>query len=161
STAVAPAFDRIKLTRLTNSGRVGLTAVSPDAKYVAHVGFETGSRQGLWLRQIATNSNVQIVAPDAVRYDGVSFSPDGNFVYYVVYPTTQSFSTVYQVPVLGGTPRHIIDDVDTPLSFSPDAKQFAFIRGYQRLGEAVVLIANADGSGERRLAVRKSPLAFV
>jgi Tol biopolymer transport system component len=82
-------------------------------------------------------------------------------VYYVVYPAAQNFSVVYQVPVLGGTPRRIIDDVDTPLAFSPDGKQFAFIRGYQRLGESVLFIASADGTGERRVAVRKNPWGFL
>jgi serine/threonine protein kinase/Tol biopolymer transport system component len=160
SMPAAPPFEKIRLTRLTNSGNVGLTAVSADARYVVHAAFEAG-KQSLWLRQIATNSNVQIVAPEAVRYDGLSFSPDGNFVYYVAYPAAQSFSTVYQVPVLGGPPRRIIDDVDTPLEFSPDGKQFAFVRGYQRLGENVLFVAAADGTGERRVVVRRYPLAFV
>ena len=128
-------FEDIKLTRLTNTGKVGLTAVSADARYVVHVGFEAGAKQSLWLRQVATNSNVPVVAADTVRYDGISFSPDGNFIYYVVYPAGQNFSVVYQVPVLGGTPRKIIDDVDTPLAFSPDGKQFAFIRGYTAVGD--------------------------
>ena len=60
--------------------------MSADARYVVHVGFEPGAKQSLWLRQVATNSNVQIVPPDTVRYDGISFSPDANFIYYAVYP---------------------------------------------------------------------------
>ena len=161
SSATSAPFEHIKLTRLTNTGRVGLTAVSPDARYVVHVSFDDGNKQSLWLRQIVTNSNVQIVQPDAVRYDGVSFSPDGNFVYYVVYPAGQNFSVVYQVPVLGGTPRRVMDDVDTPPAFSPDGKQFAFLRGFQRLGESALFVANADGTNERRVVVRKNPLGFM
>jgi len=159
STSTSQLFERIKLTRLTNIGRVGLTAISADGRYVVHVSSEEGKRS-LWLRQIATNSTVQIVPPDAVQYDGVSFSPDGNFVYYVVYPSGQTISVVYQVPVLGGTPRRIIDDVDTPLAFSPDGRQFAFIRHYVNSGESALIIANADGTGERKVVVRKNPLSF-
>src|SRR6185503_11635957 len=158
--ATSQSFEHIKLTRLTSTGNVGLTAISADARYIVHVRHEQG-KQSLWLRQVATDSNVPIVPLDAVRYDGVSFSPDGNFVYYVVYPSGQNFSVVYQVPVLGGTPRHIIDDVDTPLAFSPDGKQFAFIRGDSKKGESTLLIANADGTSERKVVVRKQPLTFV
>ena len=61
-----------------------------------------------------------------------------------MYPGTQSFAAVYQVPVLGGTPRKIIDDVDTPLAFSPDGRQFAFILGSTVRSETAVMIANAD-----------------
>jgi hypothetical protein len=60
---------------------VGLAAISPDGKYVVHVVVEP-AQQSLWMRQVATSSNVQIVAPTPVRYDGLTFSPDGKFVYY-------------------------------------------------------------------------------
>ena len=159
----APAgqpFDQARLSRLTSTGKVTWAALSADGRYVVHV-VNDAARQSLWLRQIATTSNVQIVPPDNVRYDGVSFSPDGNFVYYVVYPQEGSFSTVYQVPVLGGAPRKIVDDVDTPLTFSPDGREMAFVRGYQRLGETAIVVTAIDGSNERKLAVRKNPLGFT
>jgi len=56
--------------------------------------------------------------------------------------------------VLGGTPRQLIRDIDTPISFSPDGTQFAFGRGVPAKGEVRVLIANADGAGERLLVTR-------
>jgi Tol biopolymer transport system component len=62
--------------------------------------------------------------------------------------------TVYQIPLLGGTPRKVIDRVRSPISFSPDGSQFAFMREDERQASSLV-IANTDGSGERTLAVRK------
>ncbi len=38
---------------------------------------------------------------------------------------------LYQVPSLGGTPRRILADVDSPISFSPDGKRFSFVRECQ------------------------------
>ena len=58
--------------------------------------------------------------------------------------------------MLGGTPRQLIRDIDTPISFSPDGTQFAFGRGVPNKGEVRVLIAKADGSGERVLATRSA-----
>ena len=62
-----------------------------------------------------------------------------------------SVDYLYQMPVLGGTPRKLIRDIDTPISFSPDGTQFAFVR-IGPTGGTHLMIANADGSGERTLA---------
>ena len=62
--------------------------------------------------------------------------------------------------MLGGTPRRVIDDVDSPLAAAPDGKEVAFFRGYQTKGEAALIVAAADGRGERQLSVHKFPLTF-
>ena len=107
----------------------------------------------LWVRQTATTSDVQIVAPAPVIYDGVGFSPDGNYVYYNTYPRPGGgLATLYRVPVLGGTPSIVLADVDSVIAFSPDASSFAFTRGVPSKGTTGVLIANADGTDVRELA---------
>ena len=60
--AAARPFDAIALTRLTTTGTAGLASMSGDGRYVAHVSAK-GGQQSLWLRQIATTSNVEIVPP--------------------------------------------------------------------------------------------------
>ena len=155
------SFDAVKLTRLTNTGQATLAAISPDGKYVVHVVDDAGA-QSLWIRQVATASNVQIVPPADVRYHGVAFSPDGNYVYYSTYPGSGggNIAWLYQLPVLGGTPRRILEDVDSPPTFAPDAKRFAFLRGFTTAGEVAVMVANVDGTGAKRLAVRKVPNTY-
>jgi hypothetical protein len=58
------------------------------------------------------------------------------------------------VPVLGGASRKLLEDVDTPVDFSPDNKRIAFGRYYPAERESALMIANADGTGEKKLAVR-------
>src|SRR5437773_1823128 len=58
----APSFQSAKFTRLTTSGKASDAAISPDGKYVAHVKTDAGQRS-LWLRQVATTSDTQIVPP--------------------------------------------------------------------------------------------------
>jgi Tol biopolymer transport system component len=116
--------------------------------------------QSLWMRQVATSSNVQIVPPAAVRYDGVAFSRDGNFVYYSIYPNTGSFATLYSVPVLGGSPQKVTEDVDSSISFSPDGQRFVVVRGNNRQGETYLLIVRADGTLEKTLVTTKLPQTF-
>lgn len=154
-------FQKMRFAKLTTNGKAVRAALSPDGKYLAHVRLDNGL-QSLWIRQVAANNNVQIVAPAAVRYRGITFSPDGNHVYYVTYdkPTNPALAMLYQVPTLGGTPRKLLDDVDSPITFSPDGKRYAFVRGYPAERETALIIVNSDGTGERKLATRQRPSYF-
>lgn len=153
-------FDDTTITRLTADGAAGLgAAVSPDARYVAYA-FEEQGRQGVRVRQTDTSATVQVVAPGDVRIFGLDFTPDGNRLAYLAYPVGSGTATLFEVPVLGGPPRKLLDDVDRGVSYSPDGARFAFLRGYP-LRASAILVANADGSGERVLAERKNPDEFV
>ncbi|HSS21839.1 MAG TPA: protein kinase [Pyrinomonadaceae bacterium] len=155
----AHTFRKVKLSQLTSTGKAILAAMSPDGKYVVHA-VSDGTLTSLWVRQVATSSNVQIVAPGPLRFIGLTFSPDGNYVYYVVYDGNNPLGVAYQIPVLGGQPQKIMEDVDTPLTFSPDGKQFAWIRNFPQSGETTLMIANSDGSSPRKVASRARPKRF-
>ena len=89
----------------------------------------------------------------SVSFAGLSFSPDGNYIYFVRSDkSTQLYNYLYTIPVLGGNPRQLIRDIDSPVSFSPDGKQFVFMRGIPDKDAIQLRIAAADGSGERLLA---------
>ena len=72
----------LEFTRVTGSGDVQQADISPDGKYVAYV-RETAGKQSLWLKQLATDSDVQIVTLGDDTCPGVAFSPDGSYVYFV------------------------------------------------------------------------------
>jgi Tol biopolymer transport system component/predicted Ser/Thr protein kinase len=154
----APPFQRMEIIRLTSTGKASSAAVSPDGRYVVHVMSDAGE-QSLWMRQVATGSNVQIVPPTTGSFPGLTFSPDGNFVYYTKLEKDATAATLYQLPVLGGTPRTVIVHVNSPITFSPDGRRMAFMRWKNE--EAAILVANMDGSGERKVASRKPPAFFT
>ena len=150
----------MKLTRLTTNGKAGFSAISPDGRYVIHTVRDAGG-ESLWMRQVATLSSVQIVPPSDKWFMGATFSPDGNYIYYVAGEKGSEISSLYQIPVLGGAPKKLIDDLATPITISPDGKQAAFIRSDISKGEDSLIIANLDGAGERKLVTRKPPNYFV
>jgi Tol biopolymer transport system component len=97
---------------------------------------------------------------EGIEYANIRFSPDGNFVTFVKRDAASKF-TLHQMPVLGGQQKKLIADVDGGITYSPDGKQVAFLRGnYPEMGESTVMIANTDGTGERILAKRKRPETF-
>jgi serine/threonine protein kinase/tricorn protease-like protein len=154
----APAFQSVKLQRLTTSGKASDAAISPDGKWVAHVKSDAGQRS-LWLRLVATTSDTQVVPPSQQNYYGITFSKDGDYIYYVLgEPNNPATRTLYQVPVLGGASRKLIENVASPVSLSPDGTRLAFMRGSPT--QSALVVANADGTGERPVAVRKLPNSF-
>ncbi len=119
------------------------------------------SSQGLYIRQVSTANDKEIVAPAPVGFFGMTFSPDGNELFYAIKQSLDA-GTLYRIPVLGGTPVKLLSAIDGPVSFSPDGQHFAFERGnFPSPGSSSLLIADIDGSDERTLAVQKLPNRFV
>ena len=149
----AVAFRSLNIARLTSSGNVLSVAISPDGKYVAHVTHTDDGRWNLSVRQVATNSDVTVVSGSPTRLTEVAFTPDGHYLYYTRAETESGagYSSLFQIPALGGPPRKIAFDVDTAPAFSPDGKRIAFGRGYPPEGMNGLIVANADGTGEREL----------
>ena len=152
------AFESFAMTPVTETGKASLAAISPDGNYILNVQHENG-QQSLWLRNVPTKSNTQIVPPSDERYWGVSFSPDGNSIYFIKDQASEKdVSSLYRAPVLGGSPERIIHDIYSNISFSPDRARIVFIRLKPNEGEGDLIIANADGSNEKLLSKQNTRL---
>ena len=161
SSSVPPAVARsMKIEKLTSGGRVngvlidGSTSISPDGKYVVFTLIDAG-KVSVWVRQLATGNDVQIVPPMEGGNNGTTISKDGEFVYYVMQAQSDPDRALYQVGILGGTPRKVLDGVRGPISFSPDGTQFTFVRQFPGGEGDALMIANTDGSKESILVTRK------
>lgn len=141
-----PNLERLQVTKLTDSGKVELAAISGDGRYVCYSRRDRGG-SGLWLHQVATGSDTLILPADAIAFEGITFSPDGNYIYYVrADKNDPGFKYLYVMPVLGGPSRMLVKDIDSPASFSPNGSQFVYTRGMPAANATEVRIANADGT---------------
>ena len=152
-------FSSIKLSRLTTTGKATLAAISPDGRYVVHAVRDRG-RESLWMRQVATTSDVQIVPPEEINYFGLTFGPDGNYVYYAGYRKGAAGAFLFRIPILGGAATRVIGDIDSAPAFSPDGARFAFVRGVPASGKTQLLVADTNGANARILAARTVPQTF-
>src|SRR5271154_377622 len=145
-------FENFSVTVATETGKAALAAISPDGNYVLNVQRD-GGLQSLWLRNVPTNSNTQIVPPSDDIYNALSFSPDGNYIYFVrAEKAEKNVSSLYRAPVLGGNAERVVHNINSNITFSPDRSHIAFVRKKFQEGEGDVMIANADGSDEKLLA---------
>lgn len=152
-------FERMSLVRITQTGNARNSAISPDGKYVAYVALEAG-KQSLWVRQVGTLNDAQIIPPLEARFLGLTFSTDGRYVFFVTYEKAKNEGVLYRIPVIGGSPQRVLNDIDSPVTFSPDGKQLAFVRGYPASHETSLIVAQVDGTDERKLASRVFPAFF-
>ncbi|HZW94645.1 MAG TPA: protein kinase [Candidatus Eremiobacteraceae bacterium] len=144
-------FQDISLTRVTDTGDAVSAAISPDGKYILSLTRKNGLAS-LWLRNVPTNSNAQVQPPADVYFNGLRFSPDGNYFYFVRSdPGNTELKFLYRAPLLGGTPQKLISDVDSNVTFSPDGKDFAFMRYDNPEKGKYQLIVHAVESGEEKV----------
>ena len=150
----AMPFQNFTITQITNTGKSVNAAISPDGKYVVSAIADNGL-QSVWLRNVPTSSDTQVLPPAPRSYNGFTFSPDGNYIYFSrTENTVETVRFIYRIPVLGGAPQVVAKDVDSNVSFSPDGRLITYVRQNDpEVGRYHLLIANADGSAEHSLVI--------
>ena len=138
---------QLNLIRLTTHGKAQDAAISPDGKYVAYVSGDPGS-QSLRLRQIATQSDIEIRPPGQESYGGLTFSHDGGYIFYVGYRTESEVqaASIYRVASMGGEPRKVVQKMESMFTLSPDDQRIAFIRREEPDTNPQLVIAGAEGA---------------
>jgi serine/threonine protein kinase/Tol biopolymer transport system component len=149
-------FQKFTVIQVTNSGKAARAAISPDGRYVLSVMDDNGL-QSLWLRNVPTGSDTQVIPPSASQYESLAFSPDGNYIYFRKAQTTAGFIgyyNLYRSPVLGGTPQTVVRDLDSEIAFSPDGQRIAYVRDNDpEVGKYRILTASLEGNEEKVLLI--------
>ena len=155
-------FRNFTVTKLTEDGNAALVAISPDGKYILSLMRDSSGLASLWLRNVPTNSNTQVQPPADVYYNGLHFSPDGNYLYFVRSdPGNAELKYLYRAPLLGGTPEKLASDVDSNITFSPDGRKIAFMR-YDNPdpGKYRLIVRSLESGEETALASGLNSQAF-
>jgi Tol biopolymer transport system component len=157
----ALASRQMKIATLMSRDALDSAVLSSDGRYLAYVAI-AGDRSSLNIRQVRTGSDAQILAPQEFPIQGISFSPDGDYLYFRnVDPALPNYQALFQVPSLGGVPKKVAFDVDTAVSFSPDGKRFCFRRGHPDQDADALIIMESETGKERELIRIKQPASIA
>ncbi len=155
-------FQNFAMTRLTNYGDAWNPAISPDGKWVVYVrgeGLDRPSpKHSVCLRRIGDTTETEIVAPTEGQFGAVGFLPDGKSVYYRLRLPNQPVAT-YTVPLSGG-PATKLPLTTHGMSYSADGQHIAYIDNNLPEGKTSLIVANADGTNERKIVTRQVPSHF-
>jgi eukaryotic-like serine/threonine-protein kinase len=144
-------FATISVNQITNIGTVELIALSADGRFLAEVKNDKGVHT-VWVRNIATNSETQVVSASARDYLGLTFSPDGDYLYFVHQsPDNATANCLYVMSVFGGTPRQVIFNIDSAVSLAPDGNRIAYVRWLPESNFSEIHIADKDGGNDQVL----------
>jgi DNA-binding winged helix-turn-helix (wHTH) protein/Tol biopolymer transport system component len=155
--ALKPAFT---LRRLTNSGDVQQTAISASGSYVAYVSRSALGSESISISDLRSHTSRVILQDDVDRIQALTFSQDDLYLYYRSYSKADpdQVSSEHRIPLLGGEPLLVIQDIDGPVTFVADGKRVCFLRD---AGEDHFAFLSADaesGKNERILASGGRPL---
>jgi DNA-binding winged helix-turn-helix (wHTH) protein len=147
------------IRKLADTSFVDQIAISPDGRYVVYA-RRMGEKSSLRMRQLESGGDVEVLSPDDTDFVGLTFSPDGSYLYFVrSEKEDHGLKHLYVMPALGGPSRKLIADIDSPVSFAPGGRQFVFTRGFPMKNEIEVRVANPDGTGEHLLTTIKGSAA--
>lgn len=157
-TSSAPILlEPFKAERLSSTGNAVQAAVSPNGKLVAYTDQTGNGKWSVWLRQLSSAENIQILPPAELMYGGLAFSHDNNTLFM-----TREFEgrlNIYRINALGGVPTKLIEDTQGWISVSPDDTKISFVRCAKTADDFCSLfVADIDGRNERRLVTRAEPI---
>lgn len=155
---LAAEFNAVKLS---DTGKTRLSIISPNGKYVAYTN-EVNGKQSLWLRQLASSNNTQILPPSLESYYGLAFSHDSETLFFTRQISGKTLPMgLFSVPVTGGVPVKITEGSQGWISISPDDKQISFVRydGFTSTSNHLMMI-DVDGQNERVIKTSESPNVF-
>jgi hypothetical protein len=125
--------------------RWSAAALSPDGKQLAVLETSTIS-----LLDLATRKSTLLLRGGAGL--GLTFAADGQSLYFLGHDTSHGSITVLnRYSFVTGKSTKLLTGLDNAVASSPDSKHIAFIRMDQP-HECALMIADADGRGERQLA---------
>jgi serine/threonine protein kinase len=131
-------------------------AISPDGQLVASV-VNGSEGQSIYITQLSTNGYSEIVKPSKKGYAGLTFSPNGSYIYYVERETESA--TLYRVTQFGNVQK-LLPNVNTAVSFSPDGSHITFVRQDFEQRTTHLMTAKEDGSDAKIITSRGRPEWF-
>lgn len=153
---------QLEIEKIISTEKVEFVSISPDGKLLAYTD-ESNGKNSLWIRNLVTSENTQILPPTDEYYFGLAFTNTGDSIYFVKREKTGTdVASLYRVSIFGGIPEKIIGHTEGWISLSPDDRSLSFVRcEYLDSDFCSLYIADSDGKNERKLVTKPKPIRIA
>ncbi|MBX7055986.1 MAG: winged helix-turn-helix domain-containing protein [Pyrinomonadaceae bacterium] len=151
----AAPVENVKFQRLTFAGDISFPVLSPDGKSIAYV-----KDAAIYLQDVATGSSVKLEIPDIKTIGNLQFSVEGDSIFFRNENSFDASGDLYQVSRFGGQAKRVAERIWSTVGFSPDGRQFAFVRLYPDTGEWALLIRSLENGSEQKILGRNQPFSI-
>lgn len=151
--------NEITFDQLTDGRDVADATISPNGDYFTYHEVD-GDLSRIFVQQVGQSNRIEIVPATTKTIYSKTFSPDGQFIYFLAGEKDAKLVSVYRVPALGGVQAKVLDDVGSTVGISPDGSQITFARSAADASHTEIVVANVDGTSQNTLYVGR-PAGYI
>lgn len=151
-------FETYTVTQATQYGDLNMAAVSPTGKYIAYGRHSNLHGDSLWIRQLSTSSDTQVLQALPGGLVSLAFSADESYLFFRVRAKDESSRVdLYRVPAFGGQPQLVVRDTDSQVTFIGDGRQVCFLRHDRSANKNTIVLADA-ATGQEKTLLGNAPI---
>ena len=144
-------IESIKFTQLTNTSDLASATLSNDGNFLAYI-----RQNKVYLKDVASNKEIQLEIPNVPSFRSLQFSADGNFLYFCNNSAYFAGSKILKVSRFGGDTELIVERNQGLFSLSPNNKFIAYYLGLPNEGNKLI-VRNLE-TREERVVFQLEPL---
>lgn len=145
-------IESVKFTKLTNSGDLVSSVISPDGNLIAFIRGD-----GLYLKDINTEKELKLDVPNVKSFSSVVFSPDGKNLYFRNNRILSTQAAIMRVSRLGGVAEEVIERSWGSFSLSPDGRKIAYILNVPPIAKFNLRIRDLETAEEKEFFAAEQP----
>lgn len=150
----------VSYERITTSGRAFFVGLSPDGQNAAYVVLNARNTYDIVLHNLPSKSEAVVLKDNETEPLSLNFSPDGNFLYFVV-ESKEKLRSILRIPIYGGKTESITTRAAHFFSVSPDGDWLAyFLNEPDKDATHLAVCRSADGGGEKIIATLSGAKLF-
>ena len=157
---VGAPVGKAQFKELTDTGDILSLAISPESKFIAYAVINPKNGNALRLKDIKLNEEVNLAISASIKPDFLTFSPDGNYLYFLNKKGRNQPADIYKITRFGGEAEKVAEDVSSEFSFSADGKRIAFVRLDSKSNQHLLTIRELESGKEMVVLKKEFPDGF-
>ncbi|HVF47659.1 MAG TPA: winged helix-turn-helix domain-containing protein, partial [Pyrinomonadaceae bacterium] len=144
------AGSELTFLQLTDGRDVNEATISANGAYFTYHETDTGVSR-MWVQQVGHSTAVEVVPATTKVILSKTFSPDGQFIYFLAAEKDAAVTSLYRIPTLGGVQTKILEDLHSTVAVSPDGRQLAFTRSARDAKRSEIIVADSNGANQQTI----------